>query len=99
MNQEQEHNQVSQPGQPDPKPEGFVKEVARDVGKEFVSETKVTLKWALGGAIVGALILGGVGAKYLGLAGLGWGALAGAVVGSIAGALIYITTLGNPFDN
>ena len=39
MNQEQEHNQVSQSGQQDPKPEGFVKEVARDQGKEFVSET------------------------------------------------------------
>lgn len=99
MNQDQEHNQVSQPAQPNPKPEGFVKEVARDVGKEFVSETKETLKWALGGAIVGALILGGVGAKYFGLPGLGWGALAGSVVGAVAGALLYIWIGSTMFDN
>ena len=65
---------------------GLVKDVALDVGKGLLSETKITLKWAL----VGALIVGGAGFWFLGLKGLGMGALIGAVIGAIAGGGLYL---------
>jgi len=69
---------------------GFMEEMARDVGKDLASETKTTLKWALGGAIVGALIIGGIGFWLLGMKVLGVSALIGAVIGAIAGGWIYL---------
>ena len=67
---------------------GLVKDVALDVGKGLLSETKITLKWALVGAFIGALIVGGAGFWFLGLKGLG--ALIGAVIGAIAGGGLYL---------
>jgi hypothetical protein len=69
---------------------GLVKDVALDVGKGLLSETKITLKWALVGAFIGALIVGGAGFWFLGLKGLGMGALIGAVIGAIAGGGLYL---------
>ena len=72
------------------KPEGFGKELARDVSKGLLKETGVTLKWGLWGAVLGAIVLGGVGAWYFSAAGLVVGALAGALLGGIAGVVVYI---------
>jgi hypothetical protein len=72
------------------KPEGFAKELARDVSKGLLKETGVTLKWGLWGAVLGAIVLGGVGAWYFSAAGLVVGALAGALLGGIAGVVVYI---------
>ena len=78
---------------------GLVKETARDIGKDFVGGTKTTLKWALGGAIVGALVVGGVGFWLLGMKGLGIGVLIGAVLGAIVGGGAYLWWLSlSPFD-
>ena len=53
----------------------------REVGRSVVDEAKSSLKWTLGGAVTGAVILGGVGAYYFGWSGLGIGLVAGAVIG------------------
>ena len=47
----------------------------------MIEDAKSTLLWTLGGAVTGALILGGLGAFYFGWSGFGIGLLAGAVVG------------------
>ena len=78
---------------------GLVKETARDIGKDLVGGTKTTLKWALGGAIVGALVVGGVGLWLLGMKGLGIGVLIGAGIGAIVGGGVYLWWLSlSPFD-
>ena len=75
---------------------GFVEEIATDVGKDLVSGTKTILKWALGGAIVGALVVGGVGFWLFGMKVLGIGGLIGAVIGAIVGGAMYLWWL-SPF--
>ncbi len=89
-----EGNQIDQEKAPSC---GFVEEIARDLGKDLASGTKTTLKWALGGAIVGALAVGGAGFWLLGIKVLGISALIGAVIGAIAGGGMYLWWL-SPFD-
>ncbi len=55
--------------------EGFIKEVGRDVGKDLLRETGTTIKWALGGAFLGAVVLGGLGFWKFGVTGLAIGAI------------------------
>ena len=38
---------------------GFIKEIGRDVGTDLLHETGATIKWAVGGALIGAAVLGG----------------------------------------
>lgn len=68
----------------------LLKSAVRETGKELVSEFKTTLLWALGGAVIGALALGGAGYWLLAMKGVGMGALAGAVAGAIAGGWVYL---------
>lgn len=67
--------------------QGFGREVLRGVAKE----AGVTLKWAAGGAVSGAGLLGGIGLAMFGFTGLGIGALVGAVVGGVGAVLLYTT--------
>jgi hypothetical protein len=59
----------------------FGKEVGKGLLKEAKMEAKITMKWGLGGALVGAVVLGGVGwfkfGTTIGLIGAGAGALLG----------------------
>jgi uncharacterized protein YcfJ len=93
----EEHTEVSPQSPKDSKSEGFVQETAREVGKDLVSGTKKMLKWALGGSIVGALVVGGIGVRLLGMEVLAISALIGAVIGAIAGGGMYLWWL-SPFD-
>ena len=68
----------------------FVKDVALDVGKSLLSETKITIKWALVGAFIGTLVLGGAGFWFLGMKGLAMGVLMGVVIGAIAGGVLCL---------
>jgi hypothetical protein len=74
-----------------PKDESFIKELGKDVGKGLLQETGSTLKWAAGGAVLGALVLGGLGLWKFGLIGLGIGAAAGAILGAVAGGWFYLS--------
>ncbi|MEM8885560.1 MAG: hypothetical protein AAGD14_15955 [Planctomycetota bacterium] len=55
-----------------------------------VEGAKSSLRWALGGAIVGALVLGVAGAWFAGVTGLGIGAAVGAVLGGIGAWWFYL---------
>ncbi len=68
----------------------FLTDTALEIVKAIARETKTLLQWALGGAIVGALVVGGVGFWLVGMEGLGIGALIGTGVGAIAGGGIYL---------
>ena len=71
--------------------EGFLKELGRDVGKDLLRETGTTLKWAVGGALVGGVALGGIGFWKFGVMGLAIGAVAGAIVGGAVGFWLYFS--------
>jgi len=71
--------------------EGFIKEVGRDVGKHLLRETGTTIKWAVSGALIGAVVLGGLGFWKFGVTGLAIGAIVGAVVGGVVGGWIYFS--------
>ena len=60
---------------------GFIKEIGRDVGTDLLHETGTTIKWAVGGALIGAVVLGGLGFWKFGVTGLTIGAIGGGVVG------------------
>ena len=99
MSAEEKMSEGTQTDQAEAPNRGFVKETARDIGRDFVGGTKTTLKWALCGAILGALLVGGVGFWLLGMKGLGIGALIGAVIGAIVGGGGYLWWLSlSPFD-
>ena len=53
----------------------------REMGRSLLDDAKSSLRWTLGGAVTGALIVGGLGAYYLGWSGFGIGLVAGAVIG------------------
>lgn len=61
---------------------GSMGSILKDAGRSAVNEAKSTFKWLLGGAAVGALIVGGAGGFFLGWTGLGYGLIAGAVIGA-----------------
>lgn len=74
-------------------------EESSTLGDEIIGEVKreagAWLKWAATGAVLGAVILGGLGFYLLGFMGLLGGAAAGAVLGAIGLWLFYLnaTTL------
>ena len=72
-----------------PGTENFIKELSRDVGKDLLRETGTTIKWVLGGALLGAVVLGGLGFWTFGVTGLAIGAIVGAVVGGVIGGWVY----------
>jgi len=69
----------------------FIKELGRDVGKDLLRETGTTIKWTLGGALVGAVALGGIGLWKFGVTGLAIGAVSGAMVGGAVGFWLYFS--------
>lgn len=76
----------------DPQPP---KSLGREVRDEAVREAGVWLKWAAVGALVGALLLGGLGLALFGFLGMLGGAGVGAVLGGVAFWAFYLnaTTL------
>jgi hypothetical protein len=70
---------------------GFIKEIGRDVGTDLVRETGTTIKWAVGGALIGTVVLGGLGLWKFGVTGLAFGAIAGGVVGGVVGGWFYFS--------
>jgi hypothetical protein len=68
--------------------------VVKEVGKGLLKEARPTLKWGLGGPLVGAVALGGAGwfkfGAKVGLIGAG----VGAVVGGIGAGWFYISATG-----
>jgi hypothetical protein len=70
---------------------GFIKEIGRDVGTDLVRETGTTIKWAVGGALIGAVVLGGLGLWKFGVTGLAIGAISGGVVGGVVGGWFYFS--------
>jgi len=66
-------------------------EIIKDVGKDLLRETATTIKWGIGGALIGAVILGALGFWKFGEVGLVVGAIAGAILGGAAGFLAYFT--------
>ena len=70
---------------------GFIKEIGQEVGQDLVQETGTTIKWAVGGALIGAVVLGGLGFWKLGVTGLAIGAIAGGVVGGVVGGWFYFS--------
>ena len=70
---------------------GFIKEIGREAGTDLVHETGTTIKWAMGGALIGAVVLGGLGFWKFGVTGLAIGAIAGGVVGGVIGGWFYFS--------
>ena len=76
-----------------PKSEGdesFAKELARDVTKGLLEESRTTIKWGLWGALIGGLTLGGIGLAKFPLEIAGIAALIGAVLGGLFAAFFYL---------
>ena len=69
----------------------FIKEIGREAGTDLVHETGTTIKWAMGGALVGAVVLGGLGFWKFGVSGLAIGAIAGGIVGGVVGGWFYFS--------
>ena len=70
---------------------GFIKEIGQDVGTDLLHETGATIKWAVGGTLIGAAVLGGLGFWKFGVTGLAIGAIAGGVVGGVVGGWFYFS--------
>ena len=70
---------------------GFIKEIGQDAGTDLLHETGTTIKWAVGGALIGAAVLGGLGFWKFGVIGLAIGAIAGGVVGGVVGGWFYFS--------
>ena len=66
------------------------KTFAKEVLSGLKEEARTSLRWAIGGAIVGAVVLGGIGLIIFGLKGLLIGAGLGAVVGGVGLSLLYL---------
>ena len=69
-----------------PKPKSMVRELGSELGRSIIEEGRSWLRWALGGAAVGAVAGGGLGFYYFGSEALLIGAGVGAVIGCL-GAL------------
>ena len=70
---------------------GFIKEIGREAGTDLVHETGTTIKWAMGGALIGAVVLGGLGFWKFGVTGLTIGAIGGGIVGGVIGGWFYFS--------
>lgn len=71
--------------------ECFIKESGRVVGKQLLRETGTTIKWALAGAFLGGVVLGGLGFWKFGITGFFVGAIVGAVAGGVVGGWVYFS--------
>jgi hypothetical protein len=89
--EDQPTDKNSQGAQKNPKSKGFIREVGREVGKDLLRETGTTIKWAFGGAVVGAIFVGGLGFWKFGVTGLWIGAVAGALIGGAIGGWLYFS--------
>lgn len=89
--EDQPTNETSRGAQENPKSEGFIKEVGRDVGKHLLRETGTTIKWAFSGAVVGAIVVGGIGFWKFGVTGMWIGAVTGALLGGAIGGWAYFS--------
>jgi hypothetical protein len=85
--EDQPTDETSRGAQKNPGSEGFIK----DVGKELLRDIGTTIKWAIGGAFFGAIVLGGFGLWKFGVIGLGIGAIVGAVIGGATGGWAYFS--------
>lgn len=66
------------------------KPLAKEVLSGLKEDARSWLRWAIGGAIAGAVVLGGIGLILFGLKGLLIGAGIGAVVGGVGVSLLYL---------
>ena len=67
------------------RPESFT----RGLGKAMGQEARSWLRWTLRGAVVGAIVLGGVGCWFFSLTGLWLGAGVGAIGGGLCAFFVY----------
>jgi hypothetical protein len=75
-----------------PEQEGYSTNPIVEGAKEGVVEfARSSVKWILGGALVGAVVVGVVGMVLFGWTGLAIGAVAGAVGGGIGAWLFYLS--------
>ena len=86
-----DRSEHSPTGREEPEQAGFLKSLGREVGRGLIKEAGATLKWGIGGAIVGAAAIGALGLVKFGLTGGGIGAVAGAVIGGIGAVYVYTT--------
>lgn len=63
------------------------------IGRSIAEGARNSLRWAAVGAIIGALLLGGLGGYYFGWSGLGVGLLAGAVIGALVFWWLFMTEI------
>ena len=75
--------------------DGHMSELLDELRDEARSEAKTWLRWVLGGAIVGGLLVGGGAAYFFGMSAFVYGGLIGAVSGGLGALLFYfnVTTL------
>ncbi len=66
------------------------KTFAKEVLSGLKEDARSSLRWAIGGAIAGAVVLGGIGLILFGLKGLLIGAGLGGAVGGIGVSWLYL---------
>lgn len=70
--------------------ESLLREIGTELKEELKDEVSTWFRWALGGAVVGSIILGGFGIYVAGFSGFLVGAVAGALIGGIGAWIFYI---------
>lgn len=73
-----------------PEETSLLRAFGRGLGQEVATEARTWLLWAVCGAVVGAVLLGGAGLYLFGLQGLGIGLIAGIILGGIVSWLFYL---------
>lgn len=74
-------------------PDSVVEAIKEGVTEGVVEAGRSMLSWAVGGAFLGAAVLGGFGLYHLGTIGLAIGAAAGAVIGGVGSWAFYVTAM------